>query len=338
MAVYRLSASMVKRRAGRSAVASAAYRAGTRLVDDRTGTEHDYSRRNRRDADDNLVEPAANAESLIFSPVGAPAWARDRSTLWNAVEAAETRKDAQVARELTVALPVELSYPERRKLASKFVRKAFVDYGMVADVALHGQTTHNPHFHVMLTTRSITADGFGKKNRAWNDRGMVDAWRLEWETQANEALAAAGVEARIDRRSRADRGLAGAPQPKVGPVDTAQERQAAAKAAPDAAPPGGWITAPLAACLAATGAVTARGRRLADALGLPTAREIADRLAAAADVAVATWQRAVATVDRIAAEIQDGLSGPALQPAVPAPAPARTWEAPEPKPDLDPDF
>ena len=217
MAVYRLSATMVKRSERRSAVASAAYRAGTRLVDDRTGTEHDYSRRNRRDADGHLVEPAANAESLILLPVGAPAWARDRSKLWNAVEEKERRADAQVAREVTLSLPVELTWKQRRKLARSFAKKSFVDRGMVADIAIHGQATHNPHFHVMLTTRSIGADGFGQKQRAWNDKKLLDAWRLEWETHANEALAAAGVEARIDRRSRADRGLAGAPQPKVGP-------------------------------------------------------------------------------------------------------------------------
>ena len=121
--------------------------------------------------------------------------------MWNAVESAERRKDAQVAREVVVALPVEINQEQRRELVREFVQDEFTARGMVADVAFHGGASDNPHAHVLLTTRRIGPGGFGKKERAWNDRDLVKTWREEWGAYANRALETAGRPERIDHRS-----------------------------------------------------------------------------------------------------------------------------------------
>lgn len=125
MAIYHFSAKMISRSTGRSAVAAAAYRTAERIEDHRQGLEHDYSNR------------TGVLSSEILVPEGTPDSMKDRATLWNAVEAAERRKDAQLAREVTVALPHELDDAQRGELVRSFVQTAFVDRGMIADVALH---------------------------------------------------------------------------------------------------------------------------------------------------------------------------------------------------------
>ena len=125
MAIYHLRASVVSRSQGRSATAAAAYRVAERIMDRRTGLVFDYAAKGG-------VEHAE-----ILAPSRAPDWVRDRSELWNRVEEAERRKDSQVAREVRVALPSELSHAERVELVRGFAREQFVDRGMVADVALH---------------------------------------------------------------------------------------------------------------------------------------------------------------------------------------------------------
>ena len=191
MAIYHVHAKVHSRSKGASAVARAAYRAREKLIDERTGERHDYSKRTDLD----------HAE--ILAPKDAPEWARDRSRLWNQVEAAERRKDAQVARELQIALPVELSPEQRRQLVREFVQDECVSRGMVADVAIHGAETRNPHAHVLLTTRRIGPDGFGAKDRSWNDRKLLQTWRVEWGGYANIRLDMAGRPERIDHRTLA---------------------------------------------------------------------------------------------------------------------------------------
>ena len=140
----------------------------------------------------------------ILAPDDAPSWVQDRCRLWNEVEAAETRKNSQVAREIVVALPKELAADEQRRLVRGFVGEQCVSRGMVADVAYHDTGSGNPHAHVLLTTRRIDPDGFaGGKDRSWNDRGVVEDWRREWAEHANRALALAQVMDRIDHRSLA---------------------------------------------------------------------------------------------------------------------------------------
>ena len=126
MAIYHMGAMVISRGSGGSAVAAAAYRSGERIGDERTGETHDYARRSGVDGTE------------IIAPDGAPDWVRDRSRLWNEAEAAEKRKDSQVAREVRVALPSELYQQQRRDLVREYVRAEFTDRGMVADVAYHG--------------------------------------------------------------------------------------------------------------------------------------------------------------------------------------------------------
>lgn len=193
MAIYHLSVQVIGRSAGRSAVAAAAYRAGERLVDERTGQVHDYSRRR-------------GIESEILAPAQAPAWIQDRERLWNAVEASERRKDSQLAREINIALPLELSREQARELVRGYVQEQFVAQGMVADVAYHWDR-HNPHVHVMLTLRAIGPDGFGAKVREWNRTEALEGWREAWERHANRALERAGRSERIDHRSLEAQGI-----------------------------------------------------------------------------------------------------------------------------------
>jgi len=195
VAIYRFAATVISRAKGRSSVAAAAYRAGAELVDERTGAVHDYTRK------------SDIQHSEILAPEGAPDWSLDRPALWNAVETAERRKDAQVAREVQIALPRELDAAAQVSLVREFVRDEFVSRGMVADFSLHDHIARDggeqPHAHVMLTMRSINGDGFGLKVRDWNSDELLVHWRERWAEVANEVLAEAGVDARIDHRTLA---------------------------------------------------------------------------------------------------------------------------------------
>ena len=215
MAIYRLSADVVKRSEGRTVTASAAYRAGELVEDARTGLAFDYRRR------------SGVAHTAILTPADAPAWMRTRAALWNAVEAGERRKDAQLARHIVLALPHELTQAQRVELVEGFAAAAFVRLGMVADIVIHAPDRHgderNHHAHVLLTMRSIEGDGFGAKVRAWNETGLLKRWRQQWAEHVNAALRMAGEAARVDHRSLAARGVDRLPQPKLGPAVQAME-------------------------------------------------------------------------------------------------------------------
>ena len=193
MAIYHLRASVISRSAGRSATAAAAYRSGIEIEDRRTGLSFDYAAKRG-------VE-----HTEILAPSHAPDWASDRSELWNRVEEAETRKNSQVAREVRVALPDELSHDERVELVRGFCQSAFVERGMVADVAIHAPGSEgderNHHAHIMVTTREIDAEGFTTKNREWNGKDVLEGWRSSWAEASNEALERSGRDERIDHRT-----------------------------------------------------------------------------------------------------------------------------------------
>ena len=189
MAIYHLTAKAISRSSGGSAVAAAAYRSGEDLTDERTGERHDYSRRSGVD----------HAE--IVAPDQGPDWVRERAQLWNTAEASERRRDAQVAREVMVALPKELKAQEQRDLVREFSRQEFAAEGMVADVSYHGTGSENPHAHILLTMRRIEGEGFGKKERGWNSKERLEGWRESWADQANRALDRAGRSERIDHRT-----------------------------------------------------------------------------------------------------------------------------------------
>ena len=193
MAIYHLRASMISRSQGRSATAAIAYRVAERIEDRRTGLVFDYAAKSGVD------------HTEILAPDHAPDWVHDRSEVWNRVEESETRKNSQVAREVRVALPAELTHDERVELVREFVREQFVDRGMVADIALHAPgragDERNHHAHILLTTREIGPEGFTAKNRDWNAVEVLEGWREAWARDSNIALERAGIEDRVDHRT-----------------------------------------------------------------------------------------------------------------------------------------
>jgi Ti-type conjugative transfer relaxase TraA len=210
MAIYHFSAKVISRAAGSSALAAAAYRSASRLYDHRLDRHHDFS------------DKAGVVHSEVMLPDGAPEEWSDREQLWNAVEAAEKRIDAQLAREIEFAIPRELSKEDGIALARDFVRGEFVDRGMVADLNVHwdigADGLAKPHAHVMLTMREVSEDGFGQKNRDWNRTDLLEKWRERWAEHANQRLAELDIEARIDHRSLEAQGIDLEPQHKIGPA------------------------------------------------------------------------------------------------------------------------
>lgn len=234
MAIYHCSIKIISRGKGRSAVACAAYRSGTKLTDLATGKIFDYS----------------NKPGVVFSevllPENAPAaFAVDRNILWDAVERKETRSDARLAREVEVALPREFTRQEQIDTVREYIIKNFVREGMCADWALHDKRDGNPHAHIMLTTRAFTRNGkWAEKSRTiykldpngqkvplidpetgeqkvrvrkgkgveklwqtekvpandWNDRSKAEEWRAAWATECNRCL---DRQHQIDHRSYA---------------------------------------------------------------------------------------------------------------------------------------
>ncbi len=210
MAIYHFSAKVISRAAGLSALASAAYRSASRLHDQRLDRHHNFSNK------------AGVVHSEVMLPDGAPEHLSDREKLWNAVEAAELRKDAQLSREIEFAIPRELSPEQGIALARDFVRAEFVSRGMIADLNVHWDVGADglakPHAHVMLTLREVGAEGFGKKNRDWNRTDLLEKWRERWAEHVNQRLAELDIDARIDHRSLEAQGIELEPQHKIGPA------------------------------------------------------------------------------------------------------------------------
>jgi ATP-dependent exoDNAse (exonuclease V) alpha subunit len=204
MSIYHLRAQIISRRDGGNAVAAAAYRSASRLTDEASGIIHDFRRRR------------GVAHTEIMGPPNAPEWIYDRHKLWNAVESIERRRDAQLARELEIALPVELSLDDHIELIHRYVRYEFVAAGMVVDIAVHRDDSHNPHTHLLLSTRSITAQGFGSKEPAWSETESQIGWRRDWADLVNVFLAKIGAEQRVDHRSLAVQGIARSPARRIG--------------------------------------------------------------------------------------------------------------------------
>lgn len=236
MAIYHCSVKTIGRSAGRSATAAAAYRAGCKIVDERTGEVHDYTRKR------------GVLSATLIVPDGAPDWAHDRAQVWNQAEASETRKNSTVAREFEIALPAELTAEQRQQLALEFGREIMQRHGCAVDVALHepdkgrmsrdddddydtqsraGGDQRNYHAHILCSTRRLAADGFGEKCRELDERtsGEIGFWRARWAELANEHLERAGRRERIDHRSHAARGIDREPTQHLGPAATGYERR-----------------------------------------------------------------------------------------------------------------
>lgn len=248
MAIMFVRAQVIGRGAGRSVVSAAAYRHRTRMMDERAGTQFRYE---------------GGAAELIHEelalPAETPAWLRKAidgrsvagasEALWNAVEAFETRVDAQLAREMIFALPEELSRKENIALVREFVEQNLTRHGMVADWVYHDKDA-NPHIHVMTTLRPLTKEGFGAKKvavtgedgkplrvvtpdrpngkivyRLWaGDAETMKGWKLAWAETANRHLALAGHDIRIDGRSYEEQGFEGLAGKHLGSARAALKR------------------------------------------------------------------------------------------------------------------
>lgn len=240
IAIYHCSIQIISRSDGRSAVAAAAYRSGTNLINEWNGRPANYDRKK------------GIAYSEIMLPVNAPASFFDRQTLWNSVEMNEKRSDAQLAREIEVALPHELPLEEHKKIIHAYCQQ-FVDAGMCVDFSIHDKHDGNPHCHIMLTMRALDENGNwlpkshqefeldenGERIRLpngrwksrkvdtvdWNNRENADRWRASWAETVNRFLAANQVPECIDHRSNAERGLEELPTIHMGVAACAMEKK-----------------------------------------------------------------------------------------------------------------
>ena len=215
MAMYHCSVKTIGRSGGSNVVNSAAYRSGEKL--------HEYQL-------DKTFYYSGKAMDVmhkeIMAPEKVPEWVKDREKLWNAVEAGEKRKDARLAREIEISLPREFSVDQNISLVKEYVQKEFVDRGMVADVCMHygmKGDSYNPHAHVLLTTRDIDEQGFGKKNVEWNSKELLKEWRESWAELSNKHLSLNGIDQQIDHRSLKEQGIELVPQNVELPSD-AKER------------------------------------------------------------------------------------------------------------------
>ncbi|MEY7619215.1 MobQ family relaxase [Escherichia coli] len=183
MAIYYFDVSNVSRSSGKksaSSVAASAYQNRARYTDERTGTTYDYTKKGGLYYS-GILAPENAPESLTASPL----------TLWNTIEAIEKRKDARLAKDFKISLPIELSPEQNKALILDFAKQAFVSNGMIVDLAIHDIDTQ-PHSHIKTTTRELTPEGFGGKVREWDKKETTLYWRELWAKVANEHLLKAG--------------------------------------------------------------------------------------------------------------------------------------------------
>ena len=241
IAIYHWNIGIVSRGKGKSAVAAAAYRSGEKLTNEWDGLTHDYTKK------------GGVVHSEILLPAHTPPAFSDRSILWNSVELSEKSNNAQLAREVEIALPVELSREEQTRLVREYCSSQFVSKGMIADFNLHDTGGGNPHAHILLTMRPLDEKGAwlpkskkeyvldenGEKIRLpsgryktrkvdlvdWNDRENAEVWRRAWADLANEFLAQNNRPERIDHRSYERQGIEQIPTVHVGVSATQMEKK-----------------------------------------------------------------------------------------------------------------
>ena len=241
IAIYHCSIKIVSRGKGKSAVAAAAYRSGEKLTNEWDGLTHDYTKK------------GGVVHSEILLPAHAPPAFSDRSTLWNSVELSEKSNNAQLAREVEIALPVELSREEQTRLVREYCSSQFVSKGMIADFNLHDTGGGNPHAHILLTMRPLDEKGAwlpkskkeyvldenGEKIRLpsgryktrkvdlvdWNNRENAEVWRRAWADLANEFLEKNNRPERIDHRSYERQGIDQLPTVHVGVAASQMEKK-----------------------------------------------------------------------------------------------------------------
>jgi len=244
MALFHFSVTQVKRSAGQSAIAAAAYRAGEKLYSEYYGEVSDYTRKGG----------VVHADILL--PDHAPRPYQDRQVLWNAVEKAEKNKKAQLAYSLDIALQNEFTREENMALVHRFLTEQLLSRGMMVDYAIHEPDTEdggisNPHFHVLCPIRPIEKDGaWGNKQRReyvmdeqgnrlrdeagkhifnavpttdWGRPETLEAWRQAWAELCNFQFQEKGLPTRIDHRSYERQGLDILPTKHEGPTVRAME-------------------------------------------------------------------------------------------------------------------
>ena len=213
MALYHLSVKYISRKQGRSSVSAAAYRSAENLYCTYDGQQHDFTRKTG----------VLYTEVLI--PDYAPLEFHKRESLWNAVEQAEKRKDSRTAREIEVALPIELTLDEQIALVREYITTNFISLGICADIAIHQKDIRNPHAHILLTTRPVGRKGFHcRKAREWDKRDNVTHWRKQWAEMQNRALERKGLHIRVNHESYRIRGIDKEPTKHLGYTRTALER------------------------------------------------------------------------------------------------------------------
>ncbi len=243
MAVYHCSIKIISRvgKKPRSAVASAAYRSGTKMTNEYDGVTHDYTRKQ------------GVVYSEIMLPPHAPEKFSERSVLWNSVEEIEKSGNSQLAREVEVSLPRELDRDQQIQLVRDYVDASFVSAGMCVDFSIHDRQDGNPHAHIMLTMRPLEQsgewgakcrkeyildkagnrirkpDGKYKSRRAdttdWNDRGKAEEWRKLWADHVNHSLAEQGIHRKVDHRSYKRQGIEKIPTIHMGAAASQMERR-----------------------------------------------------------------------------------------------------------------
>ena len=241
MAIYHCSIKVISRGKGKSAVAAAAYRAGEKITNEFDGMTHDYTHK------------GGVVHTEILLPDHAPAGYTDRAVLWNEVEKIEKAKNAQLAREIEISLPRELTREQGISLVRGYVKQHFVAAGMCADVCLHDTGGGNPHAHILLTMRVMDEKGQwlpkcrkvydlsenGERIRlpsgrykthkvdltGWNDKDNTLLWRKAWADFTNDFLERNGSPERIDHRSNAERGIDEIPTVHMGVAACQMEKK-----------------------------------------------------------------------------------------------------------------
>ena len=241
IAIYHWNIGIVSRGKGKSAVAAAAYRSGEKLTNEWDGMTHDYTRK------------GGVVHTEIMLPPHAPPSFSDRSTLWNSVELYEKAGNAQLAREIDAALPIELSREEQIRLVREYCSSQFVSRGMCVDFVIHDTDSGNPHCHIMLTMRPLDERGAwaakskkeydldenGERIRlpsgrykthkvdltGWNDKDNSLLWRRAWANYTNDFLERNGSPERIDHRSNAERGIDEIPTVHMGVAACQMEKK-----------------------------------------------------------------------------------------------------------------
>jgi hypothetical protein len=242
LAIYHCRIQIISRgKDPKSAVAAAAYRSGETIRNNYDGVTHNYTKKK------------GVVHTEIMLPEQAPPEYKDRAVLWNAVEQIEKSKNSQLARELEIALPRELSAEKNIALVQEYAKHTFVEQGMCADIAVHDKGDGNPHAHIMLTLRPFEPDGsWGAKSKKeyildkngeriklksgeyksrkinavnWNEQTKAEEWRSAWADYVNRFLESESIAERVDHRSYERQGIDQIPTIHMGAAATAMERR-----------------------------------------------------------------------------------------------------------------